>query len=1001
MAIYRWQGKTRSGQERSGEMEVANRDIAVATLRRQGMVDVKVKKKPVEIVIFPEKVVEKDITIFFRQLSTMINAGLPLVQCFELAERGAEKKAMEKLLKDVRDGLESGAPLGETMRRFPKNFDRLTCSLIEAGEQGGILDTILLRLCTYKEKALSLKAKIKSAMVYPAAIIIVSFIVTSILMIFVIPVFGEIFSSFGADLPGPTKVTMAISDAFVAYWYVVLGAPIALVFGVRYLYQTPQGRYQIDKLLLNLPVLGDVLRKGAVARFCRTFSTLAAAGVPILEAMDTVAETEGNVIIDEGPRRMSGDSLEWDLRTRTGKITNGKAFVDPGYYFTGDTIAKVGPDEYIISDGIFTSCDDEDKPPWSLALTKASITVGGYARIRNARMRFGNIPAMYFPYILWPTKTERSSGLLIPKPGYSNRRGGYLGLAYFKTLGRSADATFFLDLYSKQYYGFGTEFRYQASEHSSGSFSGFLLNEPSSLKDNDEDGIFAFFDPRNYIPGVTRNRWRIRYDHQSDNLWGGWRGILHLEEYSDLDFQQEYERDVSRQTRAEIFSVAHLSRSFGNHSLNFQVDQREIIRRSKGTGTSDVRRQLPEVEYRLRNNKLGKLPVYLSVLSSVSSFEIDLETVSEGSGADAKIQESNFGYQRADLLPEISIPLSRLPWLSAELKLGQRITWYSDSLNGADILNDDGEVIAAARTDFTGDSLLRTFPTASLELIGPSFSRIYEREGGKKKKGKLKHIIEPRIQYAYVDGAMNATSNGDDPSDQDRIFFFDEVDSLFSVNGLLFTLTNRLLAKPPPDEDGNEGSAFEIASLSFSQGLSLDDDLPGQAGTLNEMLETRSAGPISGLFRFNPNPETSFKLETRYSTLFGQVENFSLSGGSKIGNHGFGVSWFTRFNLTDDVTKPRRRSDQLRFSTSFSLLPERLYLDSGVSYDLLAKELLQQRHFIRFIGSCYSLELEYRESKLRGGLSNPLRDTDRDYRFSFTLKNVGTFLDLTGRLGSS
>ncbi len=299
MVIYRWQGKTRAGQDRSGEMEVANRDVAIATLRRQGMVDVKVKKKPTEIVIFPEKVTEKDITVFFRQLSTMINAGLPLVQCFELAERGTEKKAMGKLLKDIRTGLESGSPLGETMRQFPKNFDRLTCSLIEAGEQGGILDTVLLRLCTYKEKALSLKAKIKSALVYPAAIVTVSFIVTAILMIFVIPVFGEMFASFGADLPGPTKITMAISDAFVTYWYVVAGAPIALVFGVRYLYKTPRGRYQIDKLLLNLPVMGDVLRKGAVARFCRTFSTLAAAGVPIIEAMSTVAETAGNVVIEE------------------------------------------------------------------------------------------------------------------------------------------------------------------------------------------------------------------------------------------------------------------------------------------------------------------------------------------------------------------------------------------------------------------------------------------------------------------------------------------------------------------------------------------------------------------------------------------------------------------------------------------------------------------------------------------------------------------------------
>jgi len=299
MAIFTYTAKTKQGQNKSGELDVANKDIAMATLRRQGLTDIKVKKKPIEIEIFPEKVDEKDISIFLRQLSTMINAGLPLVQCFELAEKGAEKKAMVKLLKDIRNGLEGGSPLGETLRTFPKEFDRLSCALVEAGEQGGILDTILLRLCEYKEKSLALKAKIKSALVYPIAIIVVAFIVTAVLMIFVIPIFGEMFADFGADLPGPTKVTMAISDAFVDYWYLVIGTPIALVFGLRAIYQTPQGHFQLDKLLLNLPVIGDVLRKGAVARFCRTFSTLTAAGVPILDSLDTVAETSGNVVIEE------------------------------------------------------------------------------------------------------------------------------------------------------------------------------------------------------------------------------------------------------------------------------------------------------------------------------------------------------------------------------------------------------------------------------------------------------------------------------------------------------------------------------------------------------------------------------------------------------------------------------------------------------------------------------------------------------------------------------
>jgi len=324
MATFIWQASNKQGAAKNGEIEAPNREIATAILRRKGMVDVKAKKKPIEINLFPEKVDDKDISVFFRQLSTMINAGLPLVQCFELAERGTEKKAMVKLLGDVRQSLEGGNPLGETMRKFPDEFDRLTCALVEAGEQGGILDTILLRLCIYKEKALSLKAKIKSAMVYPIAILVVSFIVTSILMIFVIPVFSEMFSDLGGELPLPTQIAMSISDVFVNFWYVVVGAPIALVFTIKSIYQTPKGRYQLDKLLLALPVLGNVLRKASVARFCRTFSTLSAAGVPILEALDTVAETAGNVVIEE-VILSSKDSIEQG-QTLTAPLEASKIF---------------------------------------------------------------------------------------------------------------------------------------------------------------------------------------------------------------------------------------------------------------------------------------------------------------------------------------------------------------------------------------------------------------------------------------------------------------------------------------------------------------------------------------------------------------------------------------------------------------------------------------------------------------------------------------------------
>ncbi len=302
MAVFHWQARTRQGQSQSGEIEAGDRNAAMMTLRRQGYLDIRVRKKPTSIQVRPATISDKEITIFFRQLSTMINAGLPLVQCFQLAERGSGNPKMTQLLRDIRERIEGGAPLAQTLREFPKYFDRLTCSLVEAGEQGGILDSILLRLCVYKEKARSLKSKIKSALVYPAAVIVVAFVVTAVLMIFVIPVFGRMFADFGVQLPAPTRLAIAISDAFVRFWYMVLIVPVLLVAGLRRLYRTSAGRYRIHHLLLRLPVLGDVLRKAAVARFCRTFSTLLAAGVPIMDGLETVAETAGNMVVEEAAR---------------------------------------------------------------------------------------------------------------------------------------------------------------------------------------------------------------------------------------------------------------------------------------------------------------------------------------------------------------------------------------------------------------------------------------------------------------------------------------------------------------------------------------------------------------------------------------------------------------------------------------------------------------------------------------------------------------------------
>jgi len=297
---FMWEGKSAQGQKRNGMMEAKSEAVVMAKLKKQGITGAKVRKKQwYDIELSSAKVEEKEISIFFRQLSTMLNAGLPVVQGFTLAEKGAENPALLKLLIAVRESLEAGSPLAEAFRKHPENFDNLTCALIEAGEAGGILDTLLLRLCDYKEKAIALKGKIKSAMVYPTSIIVISFIVTAILMIFVVPVFASMFSDMGGELPMPTQIVMNISDIFVAYWYLVVGSPIALIAGVKRIYATDKGRYQIDKLMLKLPVLGDVLQKAAVARFCRTFSTLTTAGVPILDCLDTTAEISGNMVLEK------------------------------------------------------------------------------------------------------------------------------------------------------------------------------------------------------------------------------------------------------------------------------------------------------------------------------------------------------------------------------------------------------------------------------------------------------------------------------------------------------------------------------------------------------------------------------------------------------------------------------------------------------------------------------------------------------------------------------
>jgi type IV pilus assembly protein PilC len=289
---FLWEGKDKSGKIMRGEIRAASQAVVNTTLRRQGILPVKVKKQSFR---GGGSVKEKDICLFTRQLATMMKSGIPLLQSFDIVAKGASSPAVSKLLLDLKSEVETGSALNQAFRKYPLYFDALYCNLIQAGEQAGILDSLLDRLATYKEKILAIKSKIKSAMFYPVAVLIVAFIVTAVIMIFVIPAFKDVFKSFGADLPAPTLVVIAISDFFVANWWLIFGAIGGGIYAFFYFWKRSLAmQIALDRWLLRLPIFGPVIRKATLARWTRTLSTMFAAGVPLVEALSSVGPAAGN-----------------------------------------------------------------------------------------------------------------------------------------------------------------------------------------------------------------------------------------------------------------------------------------------------------------------------------------------------------------------------------------------------------------------------------------------------------------------------------------------------------------------------------------------------------------------------------------------------------------------------------------------------------------------------------------------------------------------------------
>jgi type IV pilus assembly protein PilC len=314
MPVYVWKGKNSYGENRKGEVEAPDQAAALGIVKRMRITNPVIKEKPKDlfanIAFFQPRVTGKDVIVFTRQLSTMIDAGLPLVQCLEILGKQQDNATFKKVILNIQTDVESGTTFADSMRKHPKVFDKLYTNMIEAGETGGILDTILSRLATFIEKSMALKKKIKGAMTYPTICLAISILILVIILVFVIPVFAEMFASFGSALPLPTQIVVNMSNMVKSYFVLFFLGGFALIFGIKKIYNTEKGRLSIDAMSLKMPVVGVLIRKVAVAKFTRTLGTMLQSGVPILEALQVVAKTSGNKIIEKAVFRVSDSIAE-------------------------------------------------------------------------------------------------------------------------------------------------------------------------------------------------------------------------------------------------------------------------------------------------------------------------------------------------------------------------------------------------------------------------------------------------------------------------------------------------------------------------------------------------------------------------------------------------------------------------------------------------------------------------------------------------------------------
>ncbi len=522
-----------------------------------------------------------------------------------------------------------------------------------------------------------------------------------------------------------------------------------------------------------------------------------------------IVKATGNVILDEGPNRYGATVLTYNLDDKTGTMEQATANLQPDIYFRGDLVEKVGDASYVVTNGMFSACEG-DVPVWSFRTGKAKVTLEGYARASNVTMRAKKLPVFYAPYLLFPVKSKRTSGFLLPNFSSSERHGTNVGVAYYQTLGPSYDVTLFADFYSEDFFGYATEFRYHPSQRTRGELRARFV---------DHDVVGA--------DGVTtETEHRITFKHETRDLPGGLRAFVDIVDFSDFEFFRDFDRDLPRISRRSWQSRAYLTGAWGPQSMNLRFDQRETLNTDK---SNTIQRQLPEFEYRLRQVQVGETPFYFQMQGAAHVISV------ERGFDDPDTPTRKTDYARAHILPTLTLPLDTVPWLQINLKANARTTWYQKSKVLAPAVDEELPEGSPEVGTIEGESLTRFVPGVGAEIVGPSFSKIFNSSLGSFEK--FKHVIEPRFEYAFTD----------EFEDEDRVPSFDELDRVDDQHRATARLVNRLIAKPKAPEEWvrgiieGEGDFADEAAVEAEGGLS--DELPAIAVGFGQDAEDEITPP--------------------------------------------------------------------------------------------------------------------------------------------------------------